>query len=273
MGLRITIAKMKILFIIASTAAILLQQEAAANSNQHVVTMKTEAKQNNSKPYRRCKYLDLTGEKYNHLIIQEVFYDGKIGFAKCKCDCGKIHITRVNDLRTGNTKSCGCHKLQLAKERFTTHGMTKSPVFNVWQKMKNRCFISTDKSYFNYGGRGITVCDRWVNGDGVLGGFECFHQDMGNPPDGTQLDRYPNNDGNYEPGNCRWATREQNGSNKRNNVNLTFNGRTMTQSQWARELGISQSTIVLRIKKGLSMKDILSPRTHVRTHSVNGENT
>jgi hypothetical protein len=206
------------------------------------------------------KSIESIGKKFHSITVKELYWIKGFAWAKCDCDCGSQLDVRLNDLRTGNTKSCGCHKELVCKTKDLIHGMTKSPEFNVWQKMKDRCQNPNEKAYINYGGRGISVCQRWLHGEGGKNGFQCFYEDMGPRPQADyQIDRYPNNDGNYEPGNCRWATRQRNGSNKRNNVLLSFNGKTQTQAEWAREIGIRPTTILQRLKKGLPIERVLAP--------------
>jgi hypothetical protein len=132
------------------------------------------------------------------------------------------------------------------------HRKFNSPEYNAWTNMKGRCYNYNHPRYFDYGGRGITVCDRWRTS------FEEFLADMGERPSPNHtLDRKDNN-GNYEPGNCRWATIEEQGNNKSNNVRIEFNGKSMTVAQWSRYLGIPIKRIYSRIKYGLKTEEVLS---------------
>jgi len=127
-----------------------------------------------------------------------------------------------------------------------------SSTYRVWQSMLDRCLNANCTAYKNYGGRGIKVCDRWRDD------FANFLADVGERPPGRELDRYPNNDGNYEPGNVRWATVEENQNNKRTNHLLTHNGETMTIAQWARRIGCRDNALSLRLSRsGMSVKEAL----------------
>lgn len=166
---------------------------------------------------------------------------------KCVCDCGNETVVTTTNLKTGHTQSCGClHKERAAKvtgDRSRTHGKTHTRAHRIWAMMKDRCNNPKSTSYPNYGARGIKVCDRWANS------FELFHQDMGDPPSMNHtLDRI-DNDGNYEPSNCKWSTSAEQASNTRFNRNITFQGETRTLSEWARRLGISHSALASRLNK------------------------
>lgn len=150
-------------------------------------------------------------EKYNRLtIIKEVepkIYNRRTKKRfECKCDCNNLIIVFLEHLKNGHTKSCGCLRIEKSSE--IKHGHSnRTQTYNSWAGMKQRCFYIKHKYYFNYGGRGITVCERWMN-------FSNFLEDMGERPKGTTLDRI-NPNGNYEPSNCRWATIEEQIKNRR----------------------------------------------------------
>jgi hypothetical protein len=127
------------------------------------------------------------------------------------------------------------------------HGSEENPEYQSWRHMIQRCNNPNDIGFKYYGGRGIKVCEKW------RGSFESFLSDMGRKPDGATIERI-NNDGDYEPSNCRWVSNFDQQSNRRNNRKITFNGRTLTHSQWGRELGISRDLIGQRIRR-----DKLSP--------------
>ena len=159
---------------------------------------------------------DRTGERYGRLVLLSCVGtdENKEARWECVCDCGNTVIVRIQSLRCGNTKSCGCFHREVVSNicRKTVpglkHGMSYRPEYRAWQSMKDRCLNSNHPKYKDWGGRGIKVCERWLHS------FENFYQDMGDRPQDTTLDRI-NNDGNYEPTNCRWASWIVQENNKR----------------------------------------------------------
>lgn len=129
----------------------------------------------------------------------------------CRCDCGEEKIVSGNTLVSGDTQSCGCYRrertAQVMRKYHTRHGGSFTKLYGIWHGMRKRCFCKTDKNFFRYGGRGITICERWND-------FANFRQDMGFPPKGMLIDRI-NNDGNYEPSNCRWTDPKTSSNNRR----------------------------------------------------------
>lgn len=192
------------------------------------------------------KIIDLTGNIYGRLTVLKFDHtrDGRAHWL-CKCSCGNFSTTSKHELerRDGRgTKSCGCLKEEARIKRCVTHGDTKSKEHRTWISIKSRCNYIKHKAYPRYGGRGIKVCDRWLNS------YENFLSDMGRAPSQKHsIDRFPNNDGNYEPGNCRWATNDEQANNKGSNVLATVNGKTQNLQQWANELDASVSTYYNRI--------------------------
>lgn len=181
-------------------------------------------------------------------VVEKVTVNSKMRF-RCRCSCGAFIVIRSCDLLSGNTRSCGCLRRELLGDRRRRHGESSngntSCEYRVWCKMKSRCENVRNCDYHHYGGRGIKVCCRWSVS------FENFLSDMGRRPSKLhELDRYPDNNGNYEPGNCRWATRRQQNRNKRTNRLITINGETKCLVEWAEVSGVGAGTILWRLDRG-----------------------
>ncbi len=189
------------------------------------------------------KVSDIKGRRFGRWLV--IRRNGKTpaGQAQwyCRCDCGKRSTVPGANLRQGLTQSCGCLKV----EKQTKHGMSNTPMHHVWIVMRFRCENQSDRNYHRYGGRGIKVCDRWSD-------FTKFLSDMGPCPPKMTLDRI-NNDGDYEPSNCRWATRMEQSNNTRRNRFVAHQGKTLTVSQWARELNVPRGRIDYLLKTGRSL--------------------
>lgn len=207
------------------------------------------------------KSIDLTEMRFGHYTV--ISYAGKSTKGThwlCRCDCGNEKIVRADVLKGSKFPSCnqgGCRtggaKRKYAKCRNDLTILT-------WRSMIGRCYNPKNSRYESHGRRGITVCDRWKN-------FENFLSDMGERPSKTySLDRIDNN-GNYTPENCRWATAKQQARNTRRNRNLTIDGRTFCVAEWAEISGIKQDTILARLKSGWDDRDaVFSPL--VKTRSI-----
>lgn len=201
--------------------------------------------------------IDLTNQKFGRLtVINFAFNKSRRSYWKCKCDCKNIKIIEGYKLTSGHTKSCGClskENLKKLAENSIKHNLTNSKIYRTWQNMKNRCYNKKVKSYKYYGKRGIKVCDEWKNNFlnfynwAIKNGYK----------DNLTIDRI-NVNGNYEPSNCRWATKEEQANNKRNNHFLTYKGQTLTINQWARKINIPRETIKTRINNNLKIDKILS---------------
>ena len=189
--------------------------------------------------------LDLIGHRFGRLVVlqKETVRDryGKVVW-HCQCDCGNCTDVNTKDLRTGNTRSCGC----LFRETIVAHGMRNTRVYRIWAGMKVRC--SSPKSL--YRAKGITVCKRWEK-------FQNFYKDMGDPPVGTTLDRKNNLKG-YSPSNCRWATPATQTLNRLVTRFITYQGETLCVSHWARKVGLRQDTLSWRIRSGWSVEKALT---------------
>ena len=171
----------------------------------------------------------------------------------CDCSCGKRVFVKVNALLTGNNKSCGCERRRKLVSRNTKHGATprgkKRSEYRIWALIIQRCENKKNPSYQNYGARGIRICNRWRNS------FEAFLADMGPRPSPRHtIDRYPNNNGDYCPENCRWATRKQQNRNSRHNRKISFRGESLCMSEWAERIGIDQKALRHRLESGWSVE-------------------
>lgn len=187
---------------------------------------------------------DISGQKFGRLTAIKQLPNDKLNVMwECVCDCGSVIKTRGTALRSGWTQSCGCYRVDQLNKKLAKHSMCKTPEHTAWTSMKCRCYAPKTVRYKDYGGRGITVCDRWRDS------FNNFFEDMGKRPSPIHsLDRIDVN-GNYEPTNCRWATQIEQSSNTRRNVFITHNGKTDTLSGWARTLGISSNIFYPNYKK------------------------
>lgn len=200
---------------------------------------------------------DLTGKKFGRLTaIKQEYMKNNAWHWSFVCDCGKTIIRRGALVKSGNTSSCGCAK----KDCFSyTHRMSSSTEYSAWRAMKARCLVPSNKRYHDYGGRGITVCDRWVNS------FENFFADMGEKPEPKQeysLDRIDNSLG-YSPENCKWSTSKEQIMNRRNTIHLALfyesKLQTKTIQEWSDVTGLSIDTIRSRRKRGWLVHEILLP--------------
>lgn len=189
-------------------------------------------------------FKDLLGKRFARLTV--ISHAGRVKRKTrwlCVCECGNEIETTADSLQRGDAKSCGCLHREAVGTAARTHGRSGTPEHSIWKAMIRRCYNQNVKEYFRYGGRGIVVCERWRS-------FENFLADMGERPSAEHsIDRKDNN-GNYEPGNCRWATRKQQGRNKRNNYLLTVNGVTKTLPEWAEITGKPYVLLQQRFLKG-----------------------
>ena len=161
-------------------------------------------------------------------------------------------MVRASALKNGTSTSCGCLRVELTVERSRTHGMTKSREYETWHRMKQRCLDKNNEHYKDYGARGIRVCFRWLNS------FEAFLEDMGpRPGAGYSIERKRVND-DYQPDNCIWATIDVQNRNKRSNVFLEHDGQHKTVAEWARDLGLTQTALHDRLKRGWSIEETVT---------------
>lgn len=184
-------------------------------------------------------FVDLTGQRFGALtVLRRAETPEKRTKWVAVCDCGNEVIKRGEKLdRDG---SCGCMARKRLLERITTHGLSGTRTHAIWVSMRQRCETPSSGGFATYGGSGIKFCERWRD-------FENFVADMGMAPEGKSIDRFPDGKGNYEPGNCRWATNAEQARNKRSNRNLTWKGETLCLTDWARRLGMRHETLFNRV--------------------------
>lgn len=166
------------------------------------------------------------------------------GMWVCRCVCGSERAVRICDARAGRWKSCGCRKVVLCSDAASTHGCSKTPEYMVWGVINQRCMNPRNLGFKNYGARGITVCAEWSES------FEAFLQDVGSRPGpGYSIDRIDNNR-DYEPGNVRWATKQQQTRNTRRNRFVTLGDQTKPLVDWTIEFGLPYHTVLCRLRSG-----------------------
>ena len=197
------------------------------------------------------KLIDLTGKRFGRLVVLEMCEErAKGGDVRwlCQCDCGNTTIAVGYSLKN-DTKSCGCYSRDILIYRNISHGMTGSREYRAWANMKTRCLNKND--YDGYRARGITIDDGWVNS------FENFYADMGDCPEGLSLDREDNDKG-YSADNCRWADAYTQGNNRSDTKYINYRGKTLSYSQWDRELEAGRGTVAMRLRRGWSEVDAVS---------------
>jgi len=197
-------------------------------------------------------YLDLKDSIYGRLLVIKKTDKTKHGWKwECVCECGKVVNVLQGNLRSGHTKSCGCYKIDINLTANTKYGVDQHRANHIWHGMKDRCLNIDSKFYYRYGGRGITICNRW------LFSFENFWEDMKNTyKPNLSIDRI-NNDGNYEPSNCKWSTQKQQANNQSNNRIFTINNETMNLKQFTEKYKNNYKKVHLRIQRGWSVEKAL----------------
>lgn len=197
--------------------------------------------------------IDLTGKVFTQLTVTNFSHSLKVGkqtkrFWSCICSCGNTSIVSYGSLTSNRTKSCGCRQLAYA----TKHGKFDTKEYQAWKDIKQRCLNKNHRSYDNYGGRGIKICDEWINS------FYNFYKDMGDSFANGWIERIDNN-GNYCKENCKWADRNEQQNNRQKTIKITFDGKSLSLAQWARELGINKQVLYERKKAGWPIELMLSP--------------
>lgn len=194
------------------------------------------------------RFRDLSGRKFSRWTVLGFSHATPNKYWYCECECGTVRAVPANTLASGVSKSCGCLCIELGLRK--KHGKSGESIYAIWLGILSRCRNKNNIYYNYYGGRGITVCDRWLK-------FENFLKDMGDRPNGMSIDRIDVN-GNYEKSNCRWATWKEQANNKRTNTFLTFNNKTQTLAMWANETGINAETIAYRLKNKWTIDSALT---------------
>ena len=196
------------------------------------------------------KRVELIGQKFGKLLVfeksKERTKNGAVLWL-CSCECGNTRLAIAGNLLVGTATSCGCESYETRK----LHGMTKTKTFKSWESMKQRCLNTNAPDYPSYGGRGISICRSWVIS------FNNFLEDMGERPENMTLDR-KNVNGNYEPINCRWATRSEQQRNKTNSLLIEWEGITQGAADWADLVQLPSKIICERIRSGWSPKEALT---------------
>lgn len=197
--------------------------------------------------------MELAGKRFGRLVARKrIKANGKIKWI-CDCDCGNNKEVFQYNLTSGHTLSCGCLKREIIKSgAHTIHGDSKTRLYGIWKGMRKRCENPNSSNYHKYGERGISVCDEWQNWET----FKDWAISNGYTND-MSIDRI-NNEGNYEPDNCRWATAKEQSNNRRNNRRIEYRGEQKTIAEWSEELGISQYVIEARLNLGWSVERALT---------------
>jgi len=200
--------------------------------------------------------VDFSGQKFERLLVIAPIGEKLAGTTKyeCRCDCGEGTIVEISNLVSGNTKSCGCLYRETRKGA-QKHGMRNSPEYKVWKGMRVRCNNPNSNCYQMYGGRGIKVSPIWDD-------FLKFYEDVGpRPSPQYSIDRKDTN-GNYEPGNCRWALPKEQARNSRWNRKITFNGETLCLIEWEEKLGLPKGILANRLFNGFTEEESLTLPRH-----------
>lgn len=223
--------------------------------------------------------VDLTDKRFGRLVVLERLpieltkSGNKVRKWKCVCDCGNVINAVHSNLTKGATQSCGCLQKELASKRFSTHKKRSTRLYSIHANMKQRCYNPKNKRYKNYGGRGIIICPEWLGNNG----FENFYNWAvhNGYKENLTIDRI-NNNGNYEPLNCRWANSKEQRLNTTNNHKLTYNGKTLTAYEWSKITGINYKCILSRInnykwsvERALTEKPLIGKNQYYRHNNLN----
>lgn len=213
------------------------------------------------------KRVDHTGSRFGSWVAVAIDRtNGHRTWWRVRCDCGAAAVVRADSLTTGGSKRCVTCQSEVSRQTHTRHGETRDPTWRSWASMRERCENPNFSAFKDYGGRGVKVSARWQS-------YEAFVQDVGYRPAGTTLDRIDCS-GDYEPGNCRWATPKQQARNKRRTVYLEVNGERKSLSEWAEDRGFSHITFYKRYAAGWSDQDIVNtPKLAKSSPKPRGQNS
>jgi hypothetical protein len=212
------------------------------------------------------KRSDLAGKVFGRLTVLSYSHTIKPkgrSMWNCICECGNSICTLGDSLTSGSTISCGCFRKETTAKRSLTHGATightETPTYAIWIGMKQRCLNPNSKAYYLYGGYNppVKIHPSWMD-------YAVFHRDMGDCPEGLSIDRFPDPNGNYEPGNCRWGTDIEQANNRRDNHRLVLNGKDQTISEWSRELDFGPGVLLYRVTHGWAVEQALTTPVQIQ---------
>jgi len=220
------------------------------------------------------KHAPMLGQRFGRLTIKRLHSKTSHHRWQCLCDCGETTIVTTPKLKSGNTKSCGCLRLEMLraprpwqqKSEKAPKTWKSSREYGIWKGVIRRCYDPRGMGYHNYGGRGIRVCEQWRND------FQEFLRDMGPAPSRKHTIDRIDNDGDYAPGNCRWATKLQQDNNRRTNHKILYGGTTKTLTEWARELGIGAHRLSTRLSRGWTIEEAFTIKKSHRWNGRKGAN-
>jgi hypothetical protein len=205
----------------------------------------------------------MPGKRFGRLTVQSIERNKSRWWARMTCDCGNSQFSDAKSVIYGEVKSCGClFSETLSNRRILDEGTLKCPMYFRWRNLLNRCYWRKGKSFKDYGGRGIDVCDRWRFGEAGIHPFQCFLDDMGECPNGMSIDRI-NNDLGYSKSNCTWSTIEQQIRNRRNTVLVDINGEKMTLREYCLIVGLNHRTLSNKMSKlRISANEVIRTYDH-----------
>ena len=205
----------------------------------------------------RSQYLDITGKRFGRLTVMKYLYKkGRENYWECMCDCGNKTVVSSSALLSGNTLSCKCQRKENLVKSRTVHNSSKTRIYHIYRGIIRRCYDTRVKNYNRYGGRGISVCDEWLDKKNGFINFKTWALKNGYRED-LSIDRIDNN-GNYEPSNCRWANDKTQCRNRRSNRLVTFQNQTRCISEWSELLDIPARKIWYRLSRNYPLDKVFA---------------